>query len=52
MTDVSRWDKGRFDHIAHIEVADPLGILAVSLVPFLRFCVLWVRKSNEQVILL
>ena len=39
-----RWrDKAGLDHTAHIQVADPFGVFAVSLVALLRFRVFWVR---------
>ena len=41
-----RRDKGRFDHAAHEQVANPTGILAVSLVAFLGFGVLGMRKRH------
>jgi|GEM_PF-5224203 len=37
-----------FHHIAHKEVADPFSILAVSLVAFLGFCVLWMGKEEKR----
>jgi len=46
MTDVSRRDKGRFDHITHEQIADPLRILTVSLISLLRLGVLGVSKYD------
>lgn len=40
MADGWWWDKGRLDHVAHEQVADPLGVLPVSLVALLRLGVL------------
>ncbi len=44
-----RWrrDKGRLDHVAYEQVANPLGILPVSLVALLRLCVLGVSEGDE-----
>ena len=41
-----RRDKGRLDHVAHEQVANPLCILPVSFVALLRFGVLGVSKDN------
>ena len=46
ISDVSRWYKGRSDHITHKEVAYPFGILSISLVSLLRFCVLGMSKYD------
>lgn len=51
LVDVRRGDKRRLDHAAHIQVADPLCVLAVSLVALHGFCVLRMGKSDPQVIL-
>ena len=32
LADVRRWDKAGLDHAAHIQVANPLGVLAVGFV--------------------
>ena len=48
MTDVSRWNKGRLDHVAHEEVTDPFGILTVCLVPLLRFGVFGMGKGDKK----
>ena len=42
-----RRDKGRLDHIAHEQVANPLCILPVSFVALLRLCVFGVRKRYK-----
>lgn len=34
LTDISRRNKGRSDHAAHIQVAEPLSVFAVSLITF------------------
>ena len=52
MADVSRRNKGRLDHVAHVKVTDPFGIFAVSLIPFMGFGVLGVGKGDKQPILL
>ena len=48
MADVSRWNKGRFNHVTHEEVTDPFGILTVCLVPLLRFGVFRMGKGNKE----
>jgi hypothetical protein len=40
-----RWDKGRLDHAAHEQVADPTGIFTVGFVSLLRFGVLGMCKG-------
>ena len=40
-------DKTGFYHVTHEQVADPFGILAVSLIPLLRFRIFGMRKGNE-----
>ena len=52
LPDISRRDKRRFDHAAHIQIADPFGVLAVGLVSFLRFSVFRVGESNAEVMFL
>ena len=42
-----RRDKGRLDHVAHEQVADPLCVLPVSFVALLRLCVLGVCQCNQ-----
>ena len=42
-----RRDKGRLDHVAHEQVANPLCILPVSFVAILRFGVLGVCKCYK-----
>ena len=42
-----RRDKGRLDHVAHEQVANPLCILPVSFVALLRFGVLGVCKCYK-----
>ncbi len=42
-----RRDKGGLDHVAHEQVANPLGILSVSLVALLRLGVLGVSEGDE-----
>ena len=41
LADVRRWDKAGLDHAAHIQVADPLGVLAVGFVALLRLSCIW-----------
>ena len=41
-----RRDKGRLDHTAHKEIADPAGIFTIGFVPLLRFGVLGMRQGN------
>ena len=48
MTDVSRRNKRRFDHVTHEEVTDPFGILTVCLVSFLRFGVFGMGKGDKE----
>ena len=48
MADVSRRNKGRFDHVTHEEVTDPFGILTVCLVSFLRFGVFGMGKGDKE----
>ena len=45
-SDVRRWDKAGLDHAAHIQVANPLGVLAVGFVALLRFRVFRVRQGD------
>ena len=40
-------DKAGLYHITHEKVAYPFGVLAVSLIAFLRFGALWVGKGNK-----
>ncbi len=47
MPDFGRRDKAGLYHITHKQVADPFGILAIRLVPFLRFRIFGVCKGNE-----
>ena len=37
------------DHIAHIQVTNPLGILTVSFITLLRFRVFWMGKVTQQI---
>ena len=46
LADVRRWDKAGLDHAAHIQVANPLGVLAVGFVALLRFRVFRVRQGD------
>lgn len=46
LADAGRWDKAGTDHTAHEQVTDPAGVLAVSLVAFLRFGVLGVGEND------
>ena len=46
LADVRRWDKAGLDHAAHIQVANPLGVLAVGFVALLRFRVFRVRLRS------
>ena len=48
INDVSRRNKGRFDHVTHEEVTDPFGILTVCLVSFLRFGVFGMGKGDKE----
>ena len=48
LTDIRRGNEGRLDHVAHEEVTDPSGILAVGLVSFLRLGVLRVSKNDME----
>lgn len=43
-----RRDKGRLDHVAHEQVANPLCILPVSFVALLRFGVLLIRDMFQK----
>lgn len=52
LTNVCRWNKGGLDHAAHIQVADPFGIFAVSLIPLHRLGIFGMGKRNPQVVLL
>ena len=52
LSDISGRNKRRFDHAAHIEVADPFGVFTVGFVSFLRPGVFGVRKSNPKVMFL
>jgi len=47
LADLGGGDKAWLYHIAHEEVADPFGILAVGLVPFLGLGILGVGKGDE-----
>ena len=47
MTDIRGRNKARLDHVAHEQVADPLGILTIRLVALLGFRVLGVSQCNE-----
>lgn len=47
LADFRGGDKTWFYHVAHEEVADPFGILAVGLVPFLGPGILGMGKGNE-----
>ena len=49
VANVSRWNKRRFDHVAHEQITDPLGVLTVSLISFLWFCILWMSKNNRNI---
>ena len=51
-SDVSRGNKGRFHHTAHIEVTNPFGIFTVGFVAFHRFCVFGMGQSNPKIVLL
>ena len=42
-----RWDKAGLYHVAHEEVADPLCILAVSLIALLWLRIFWMGKRDE-----
>jgi len=46
MTDSWRRDKGRLDHTAHKEIADPACILPIGFVPLLGFGVLGMRENH------
>ena len=46
LANIRRWNKAGLDHTAHIQVTDPLGILAVCFVAFLRFDVFGVCQSD------
>ena len=46
LADVGRRDKAGLDHAAHIQVANPLGILTVGFVALLRLCVLGVGQCD------
>ena len=46
MTDLSGWDKGRFDHIAHKQIEDPFSVLTVGLISLLWFCVLGMSEYD------
>ena len=47
MADSWRRDKGRIDHVAHEQVADPFCVLPVSLVALLRFGVLGMCQCHQ-----
>ena len=47
MADGWRLDEGRFDHVAHEQVTNPLCVLPVSLVALLRLCVLGACQYNR-----
>ena len=49
MSDGRRWNKAWLDHIAHEQVANPFGILAVGLVPLLRLGVLRMGERDRMV---
>lgn len=38
-------------HSTHILIPNPLGILTINLIAFLRLGIFWLRKSNPDVIL-
>ena len=44
MANCWRWDKGRLDHAAHEQVADPPGVFTIGFVSLLRFRVLGMSK--------
>jgi hypothetical protein len=46
MTNLGGWDKGRLDHVTHEQIAYPLRVLTVGLIPFLWFGVLRVSKYH------
>ena len=48
VTDISRRDKGRPDHVTHEQVADPFGILAVGLVSLLWFRIFGMCKDDRK----
>ena len=52
LTDISGRDKGRLNHAAHIQVADPFGILTVGLVSLLRLGVFGMGEGNPEVMFL
>ena len=41
LADVGRQDKAGLDHAAHIQIADPFGVLAVSPVPLFAVLYIW-----------
>lgn len=47
LPDFRRRDKTRFYHIAHEQIADPFGILAVGLVALLRLRIFGMGQSNK-----
>lgn len=46
-SDFGRRDKAGFYHVAHEEVVDPFGVLAVGLVPPLRFHIFRMGKGDK-----
>jgi hypothetical protein len=46
MTNIGRRDEGRFDHVTHEQIADPLCVLTVGLISLLRLGVLGVSKYD------
>lgn len=52
LADICRWNKGRFDHTAHIQITDPFGIFTVGLVTFHRLGIFGMRKSDPKVMFL
>ena len=46
MSNIRRWNKARFDHIAHKQIAYPFRVFAVSFIALLRFCVFGVSKRD------
>ena len=51
MTNVSGWNKGRFDHFTHEQVANPFRILSVGLISFLSFCIFGMSKNHRIICL-
>lgn len=47
MTDIRWKNKTRFGDVAHEQITDPFGILAIRLVGILWFCVLEVSKCDK-----